>query len=187
MPAWLATVKTDLIALVAAWISLRGGWRTAWRDAVQLLSHRRIVVDTRAETEDGPQVVLRTRVRLTGDVQTDVLRCWLDGAPRPAAEALLTTHFRSVGDAARGWGAVAAGIRLASLAISAAGLVPASAFTIQLALQAQWNTLFSALLTDWRVLSGIVVVGIGWLLRQLLRWLLRRKFRAGLSGAGAIE
>jgi hypothetical protein len=46
--------------------------------------------------------VLRTWVRLTGDVQTDILQCWLDDTPRQSVEALAKTHFESVADAARG-------------------------------------------------------------------------------------
>lgn len=185
MPVWLASVKTDVSALAAAWRSARGGWRAAWRDAAQLLSHRRIVIDTEAQTRDGPRVVLRTRVRLSGDVQTDILRCWLYGAPRETVEPLITAHFQSVGDAAKGWSAVPAGVRAASLLGVAAGMIPASAFTIRLAFQGQWHTIYSALLTNWWLLSSIGITGAGVLLRWPVRFWLRRKFRAGLSGGRA--
>jgi hypothetical protein len=64
MPTWLASLIADINALVAAWSSVRGGWQAAWRDAAQLLAHRRVLVDTLAQTSEGTQVVLRTRVRL---------------------------------------------------------------------------------------------------------------------------
>jgi hypothetical protein len=178
MPAWFASVTADVSTLAAAWNSLRGGWPAAWRDAEQLLSQRRTVIDTEAQTRGGLRVVLRTRVRLNGDVQTDILRCWLDGTPHRSAEALLNTHFQSVGDATKGWSAVSAGIRLASLLTVASGMIPGGAFAIRLAFREEWQTLVSALLTNWCVLSSLGIVAIGFLLRGILRLWLQRKFRA---------
>jgi hypothetical protein len=69
---------------------------------MQFIEHRRLQVDTEAQTSNGSCVVLRTRVRLTGDVQTDILRCWLDGTPRQSVEELANRHFRAVADATGG-------------------------------------------------------------------------------------
>jgi hypothetical protein len=181
MPAWPASLIADFNVLVAAWSSARGGWRTAWRDAAQFLAHRRVLVDTRAEIRAGRRVVLRTRVRLNGDVQTDVLRCWLNDAPRQSIEELSRTHFQSVAFAARGWSAVLAGIRLGSLFTVAMGAIPGGASVFQLALQAGWQALIPAVLTNSWVLSSIAIAAFGFLLRRVLRLWLRWKFKAGLS------
>jgi hypothetical protein len=179
--AWLTSLIADLRVLAAAWSSVRGGWRAAWRDAAQFLAHRRLQVDTQAETRDGTRVVLRTRVRLNGDVQTDILRCWLTDAPRQSVDELAKTHFQSVADATLGWSAVGAGIRLGSLLIVAVGAIPGSVSAIQPALQAEWGSLIPAVFTNWRVLAGITVAALGFLLRWVLRLWLRWKFRGGLS------
>jgi hypothetical protein len=181
VPAWPASLIADISALAATWSSARGGWRAAWRDAAQFLAHRRLLVDTRAQTREGGQVVLRTRVRLNGDVQTDVLRCWLNDAPRQSIEELAKTHFQSIAVAARGWSTVLAGIRLGSLFTVAVGAIPGSASAIRLALQAEWESLIPAVLTDWWVLSSIAIAAVGFLLRRALLLWLRWKFRAGLS------
>ena len=181
MPVWLASVQTDVSAVAAAWRSARGGWRAAWRDAAQLLSHRRVVIDTEAQTRDGLRVVLRTRVRLNGDVQTDILRSWLDGASPQFIDELIIGHFQSVASAVQGWSMVPAGIRLGSLGTVALGLIPGSANTIRLARQAEWQMLISAVLTNWWVLSSIAVAVFGLLLRRILRLWLQWKFRGGLS------
>src|SRR5262245_37851686 len=111
---WRAISPTaDFNALLTAWNSA-GGWQAAWRDTVQLLAHRRVLVDTHAQTPDGSQVVLRTRVRLDGDVQTDVLRCWLVNTPRATIEVLAKAHFDSVADVTRGWSAAHAMMRRGS-------------------------------------------------------------------------
>jgi hypothetical protein len=186
MPAWPASLIADLDALAAAWRSGRGGWRAAWRDASQFLAHRRALVDTQAETRDGRRVVLRTRVRLNGDIQTDILRCWLNEAPRQSIEELAKTHFQSVAVAARGWSAVLAGIRLGSLFTVAAGAIPGSTSAIRLAPQAEWGSLIPAVLTNWWVLSSIATAAVCFLVRRALRLWLRRTFRAGLSMGQAL-
>ena len=181
MPRWVASVIADVNALAAAWGSVRGGWRAAWRDASQFLSYRRVLVDTEAPTREGVRVVLRTRVRLTGDVQTDILRSWLNGTPPALVDELVRRHFSSVAAAVQGWFVVPAGIRLGSLCTVALGIIPGSAYSIRLALRAEWQMLISALLLNWWVLSGIAVAVFGFLLRRILRLWLQWKFRAGLS------
>src|SRR5262249_11838566 len=134
----------DAKILLAAWRSAPGGWRRAWHDAAAILTRREVLV----ETKDGPVVVLRTRLRLHGDVQTDVLRRWLDGTPRVAVEGLARRHFESVGDAMRGWPAVRAMVRLGTQLLVALGAVAGLGSAIQTWLQVGWRSLLSALLAD---------------------------------------
>jgi hypothetical protein len=181
MPAWPASLVSDFKALAAAWNSIRGGWRGAWRDTVQLLARRRILVDTHAQTRNGMRVVLRTRVRLTGDVQTDILRCWLYDTPGPSIEALSKTHFQFVADAARGWSAVSAIVRLGSQVIVASGAIVGIPSAVRSSRQAGWESLVPALLTNWWVVSGIAAAALGFLVRRVVRVWLRKKFRGGLS------
>jgi hypothetical protein len=181
MQRWAASVVADVNALATAWGSVRGGWRSAWRDASQFLSHRRALIDTEAPTQEGVRVVLRTRMRLTGDVQTDILRSWLNGTSPAFVDELVRSHFSSVAAAVQGWSVVPAGIRLGSLCTVALGIIPGSAYSIRLALRAEWQMLISALLLNWWVLSGIAIAVFGFLLRRILRLWLQWKFRGGLS------
>src|SRR5512143_2441928 len=105
MAGWFATSIHDIRTLQASWATVRGGWRAARRDATELLLRRRILVDTRAMTSDGMQIVLLTRMRLNGDTQTDVLRRWLVTASPDAVKALTETHFQAVGAAVAGFAA----------------------------------------------------------------------------------
>jgi hypothetical protein len=175
------TPIADFNALVAAWNSTRGGWRAAWQDSMQLLARRRVLVDTRADTPLGERIVLRTRVRLTGDTQTDVFRGWLEAAPAATVEAIASAHFRSVGDAARGWLAVRAMVRLGSQLIVAASATIALVTQLQALLAAGWRALIPALLGNWWSLTAIALLILGIPLRWLLRLWMRRKFRMSLS------
>jgi hypothetical protein len=134
MTGCLASLIADLRILTSAWNSVRGGWRAAWRDAVELLERRRVLIDTQAETRDGTRVVLRTRVRLSGDVQTDIRRCWMANTPRPSVEELARKHFQSVSDATRGWPASLAMIRMGTRLIVGLGAIPGIASVIMPAL-----------------------------------------------------
>ena len=72
--AWpLASLRRDWRRITASIGTLRGGWRATWRHAREFAASRRIVVHSLSPSDGGPQLVLRTRVRLNGDVQTDVL------------------------------------------------------------------------------------------------------------------
>ena len=169
----------DVEILLAAWRSAPGGWRRAWRDAAAILTRRQVLV----ETKDGPTIVLRTRLLLHGDVQTDVLRRWLDGTPRDAVERLARRHFLSVSDAMRGWPAVRAMVRLGTQLLVTLGAVAGLGSAIETWLQVGWSSLLSALLADWWTLSGIAVMVLAPVLRWAVRVWLRRKLRNGLFGA----
>jgi len=181
MRTWPASLFADLNALAASWSSVRGGWRTAWRDAAQFLERRRIVVDTLAQTPDGSRVVLRTRLRLNGDAETDILRSWIEGAPRRSLDALAETHFRSVADAVRGWSVAAALSRLISHLTVLFGMVLATPSAIRSALETGSLSPIPALLANWWVLSGLVTVAVGILFGRVLRLWLRWKFYRGLA------
>jgi hypothetical protein len=120
-------------------------------------------------------------VRLNGDVQTDILRCWLNRTSHQSVGELVERHFQSVVDATRGWSAARGGIRLGTQLIIALGMVAGIASAIPPALQAEWELLVPALLTNWRVLSGISITAFGFLLRWALRLWLRWKFQGSLS------
>jgi hypothetical protein len=60
-------------------------------------------------------------------------------------------------------------------------MVAGIASAIPPALQAEWELLVPALLTNWRVLSGISITAFGFLLRWALRLWLRWKFQGSLS------
>ena len=168
----------DVKILLAAWRSAPGGWRRAWRDAAAIVTRRQVLV----ETTDGPAIVLRTRLRLDGDVQTDILRRWLDATPREAVEGLATRHFQSVGDAMRGWPAVRAMVRLGTQLLVTLGAVAGLGSAIETWFRVGWSSLLAALLADWWTMSGIAVAVLASVLRPVVRWWLRRKLRNGLFG-----
>jgi hypothetical protein len=170
-----------MAALRAAASSARGGLPAAWRDAMQLLSDRRVLIETTAPTPDGNPIVLRTQLRLNGDVQTDILREWLDGALTEATNKLLDAHFRSVNEAVKGWAAVGAGVRLGSLLTITLGVVPVSMSIIPHALQSEWQMLPRLLLANWWTVSGVAIAAVGLLLRRLLRVWVQWKFHRGLD------
>ncbi len=180
MPALPLALIADLRVLVAAWTSVRGGWRAAWRDAEQVLARRRILVETPTRMQGGP-VVLRTRVRLSGDVQTDVCKPWLTATPRPAVEALTAAHFKAVADAMRGWAAVGALVRIVRHLLVVLGSVYGVISAVQTTAAAGWRTIVPSLLTDWRVLLGITVSALGFAAPRMLRLWLRWRFRNGLA------
>jgi hypothetical protein len=168
----------DVEILLAAWRSAPGGWRRAWRDAAAIVTRRQVLV----ETTDGPAIVLRTRLRLDGDVQTEILRRWLEATPRDAVESLTRRHFQSVRDAMRGWPAVRAMVRLGTQLLVTLGAVAGLGSAIETWLQVGWGSLLSALLADWWTLSSIAVMVLAPVLRWAVRVWLRRKLRNGLFG-----
>ena len=176
-----ASVTADMAAFAIAASSARGGLPAAWRDLRQLLSDRCVTVDTEAQTPTGKQIVLRTQVRLTGDVQTDILRGWLSGTPVEAANKVLDAHFQSVNEAVRGWSAIGAAVRLGSLLTFALGMIPVASSIIQRVLHGEWQTLIRLLLTNWWALSGIVIAALSLLLRWALRLWIQWKFHRGLE------
>ena len=179
----LAASVADLRTLRESWGSARGGWRAARRDAAELLAHRRILVDTQAMTPDGVRIVLRTRVRLSGDTETDILRSWLDGATPAALEASASAHFYAVAAAISGFGAAVSMERLVVRAALFAGSVVSAVAAFRNLLQTEPSQLIEVLLSDRTLLTALVLVLAGVLLRVILRWRLRAIFRRGLSGS----
>ena len=168
----------DVEILLAAWRSAPGGWRRAWRDAVTIMTRRQVLV----ETTDGPAIVLRTRLRLDGDVETEILRRWLEATPRDAVESLTRRHFQAVRDAMRGWPAIRAMVRLGTRLLVTLGAVAGLFSAIETWLQVGWSSLLSALLADWWTLSSIAVMVLAPVLRWAVRVWLRRKLQYGLFG-----
>ena len=170
----------DIAALRASWGSVRGGWRAARQDAKQLLVHRRIMVDTQAMTPNGMQVVLRSRLQLSGDVETDILRAWLDATTPEAVGASTSEHFQAVTAAMCGWAAALGMERLATRLTIAIGSIAGGIATIRTLLVSEPALLLHALLTDWRLLAGLAFASSGVLIRWTLRCRLRAIFRSGL-------
>jgi hypothetical protein len=134
----LARIVDDINALRAAWNSVRGGWRAAWRDAMQLIAERRVVVETSAQLDAGAVVVLRTRIRLTADAETEVFRSWLEKSPASSIEELAKAHFVSVAAAVQGWSATLAMIRVGTMSITALGTFAAVVSMLGSVRQAGW-------------------------------------------------
>jgi hypothetical protein len=185
MPTWLAAGVADIKALRQSWGSVRGGWRAARRDAAELLAHRRILVDTQAMMPGGMRVVLRTRVRLNGDTETDILRGWLEAAAPTALEALANAHFCAVVAAIGGFASAVAMERLVVRAVVLAASVVSAVAAIWTLLQTEPSRLIEALLSDWGLLAALVLALAGGPVRVILRWRLRAIFRRGLSGSPA--
>jgi hypothetical protein len=180
MAWWPAASIADIAALRASWGSVRGGWRAARQDAKQLLAHRRVLVDTQAMTPNGMQVVLRSRLRLSGDVETDILRAWLDATTPETVAASASEHFQAVAAAMGGWAAALGMERLATRLTIAIGSIAGAAATIRTVLASEPALLLHAVLTDWRLLAGFAFASLGVLIRWTLRWRLRSIFRGGL-------
>jgi hypothetical protein len=180
MAWWPAASIADIAALRASWGSVRGGWRAARQDAAQLLAHRRILVDTQAMTPGGMRVVLRTRLRLSGDVETDILRAWLDATTPEVVGALSSEHFQAVAAAIGGWAAALGMQRLATRLTIAIGSVAGGAATLRTLLTSEPALLLHAVLADWYLLAGFAFASLGVLIRGTLRWRLRAIFRIGL-------
>ena len=174
----------DLRALRDSWGSMRGGWRGARKDAVQLLAHRRLLVDTTIATQSGTQVVMRTRLRLSGDAQTDILRAWLNATPAETIEQTARTHFRSVADAAGGWAAAMGlqrGVTRMTILVGLLGSVVSTFWAFVHSAPNQW---LHIVLTHWWVLSGFALALLATLTRWILRLRIRAVFRSGLTTSG---
>jgi hypothetical protein len=185
---WLAELRDTAIADAQALWRNRAAARAAWRNASQLLVHRRLLIDTCAPTPmpAGTQVVLRTRIRLMGDTQTDILRLWAQTATAAEIAATAATHFSRVAAVSDGWSAMLGlrrmGTRLLMTAGSIAGLV--SGFrTLQGAPAADWwHVVATRLLGPASgLLWGAALLVLGYVVRWVLRWRLRKLFADGLS------
>ncbi len=181
MIAWFADIKTDIAALHASWRSVRGGWRAAVEDAEQFIAHRRIMVDTQAMLPDGMRVVLRTRVRLSGDTETDILRAWLNATASDAVAALASTHFLAVAAATGGLAAVVAMERLATRFVVAVVTASGAGTTIWAMLTTAPAQMMPVLLSSWSLRATVAIALVGVLVKMILRRRLRGMFRRGLS------
>lgn len=182
MMGLLTTARNDVKALRESWGTARGGWRVARQDAKALIAHRRVLVDTSGATPEGVKPVLRTQLRLDGQIQTDILRGWLNATPPPAIEAARVAHFASVDAAMGGFAAAVAIERLAIRLAVLIGIVTALAGTACNLAHAGPGRWLNAILMHWSLWSGAAVTLVGVLLRLALRWWLRRRFRQGLTG-----
>jgi hypothetical protein len=182
MAALLAPTIADIQALQASWATVRGGWGAARSDARQLLAHRRIMVETAAAMPDGNQTVLRTRIRLSGDTQTDILRAWIATAPPDAVAATTQAHFQSVAAAMGGFAAALGMERLATRFTMLAGTLASAAATINRLLREDPALWLQVLETHWWLLSGLGFALLALIVRWLLRWRLRALVRGGLGG-----
>ncbi len=181
----LADCIADIQALRDSWGTVRGGWRAARRDAEQLIARRRVLVETRAMTPDGTQVVLSTRLRISGDTQTDILRVWFNKTKPELVDRTAQAHFQSVAEAMGGFAAALGMERLTTRFAILAGTVWSAAATIRALLEAEPASWLHIMLTQWWLMSGIGLASFGVLARSVLRWRLRANFRSGLTGARA--
>lgn len=182
MLAWFVSLRAAIADLRTAWQTKDGGWRAIWRNVTQLLTERRLIVETAAVLPAGPRTVLRTQVRLTGDVQTDILRGWWQGTECRSREAVIETHFRDLSAALRAWPAMTGLLRLVVvlLVLPGGGTGLTSAF--RTAVRGEWASLPAALVSDRIVVFGAALAAGGILLRWLVRLFLRRRFARGLMG-----
>jgi hypothetical protein len=179
--AWFATFIDDIRVQCESWQSARGGWRAARDDARQLLEHRRVQVDTSATLAGQSRVVLRTRLRLTGDTETDILRGWLDTATPDQIQAATQAHFASVAAAMSGFTAALGLERLVTRLLVLIGTIGSAIAAVLTLLQADMTTWLHILFAHWWLLSGAALAPLGVLARWLLRWRLRVIFRRGLA------
>ena len=176
---WLGSVRRDCRSIAAAFAANRDGRLGFWRHARELAHARRIMIHSLSSPARGSQLVLRTRVRLNGDVQTDILASWANAVPQAEAQDLIAAHFRGVAAATLGWPAVTAMARLGSKLLLVAGIA-AWALSLRHAWLAGGRALLDALLSDGAFWFGVITLGIGTLLRTALRLWFRRRFRHGL-------
>jgi len=179
LPGWLAAIVSDVVALRTHWSGVRGGWRAARRDAEELVKYRRLLVDTSAMTPDGMAVVLRTRLRIIGDTQTDILRRWLATATPEAVERTSKTHFQAVAAALGGWNAARAMERV----VIRLGWVIGGGWSASVLLRTPTSDLRHVLWTNWHLLAGIAAPVVLGLARQVMRWRLRALFHRGLTAS----
>ena len=180
LPGWLAAIVSDVVALRTHWSGVRGGWRAARRDAEELVKYRRLLVDTSAMTPDGMAVVLRTRLRIIGDTQTDILRRWLATATPEAVERTSKTHFQAVAAALGGWNAARAMERV----VIRLGWVIGGGWSASVLLRTPTSDL-RHVLWNWHLLAGIAAPVVLGLARQVMRWRLRALFHRGLAASFA--
>ena len=127
------------------------------------------------------RVVLRTRVRLSGDTETDILRAWLNATTSDAVAALASTHFLAVAAATSGLAAAVGMERLATRFMIAVGTAGGAGTTIWTLLTTELALLIPVLLSSWALLAPVAFAIAGVLVKLILRRRLRGMFRRGLS------
>lgn len=182
MPASVSALVDDIRALRAGWHSVTAD-HAAHQAFEDLISRRRIKVETQAVTRDGMQVVLSTTLWLSGDAQTDIRREWLAETRAAAFQATLDEHFGAVTKALGGWPAVLALERLAVRCMALAGMGLGVGSTISHALTADLSTLPRVLVNDTRFIVGLAACVIAALARRGIRFRLLSKFHEGLDKA----
>ena len=170
-------LAADLALLRANWRTVHGGWSAALRNAQALVARRRVLVKTTLPTPQGEQLVLCTRLRLSGDTQTDIRRRWFETAPPAQLTAAADAHFAAVAAATQGWNVALALERLAMQFIWTLGAAFAAIATIVKIVHLPPSQMFSAALTNPLLWSGLGLPLLGHAVRWALRWRLRRLFR----------
>ncbi len=185
LPGPLASLARDVSTLRDAWGSLRRGGSALWADARQLVEERAVQVQTTA-LAPGPgwaadTTVLRTRLRLNGDAETEVCRPWLRDAPADRVQALVAAHFASVEMAVQGWAAIRA---LASL-VSRLAVLAGATWTLLRLGWSGWSggvaALPEAIAAEPLLVAGLVLALAGLVLGQGLRRYARHRFRLALA------
>ena len=139
------------------------------------------MVDTQAMLPDRMCVVLRTRVRLNGDTETDILRAWLNATTSDAVAGLASTHFLAVAAATNGLAAAVGMERLATRFVIAVGTAGGAATTIWTLLTTAPALMISVLLSSWSLRATVAFAIAGVLVKVILRRRLRGMFRRGMS------
>ncbi|MGH7068166.1 MAG: hypothetical protein ACREFO_16160 [Acetobacteraceae bacterium] len=145
----------------------------AWRNTANLVRHRQLIVPTRS----GAEVVLLTRVRLTGETETCVLRSWLDGTTAGDVETKAKQHFETVAAAVGASSAALGLVRFASLFAGIGGAIAAAVQAIRGLLAHGPASLPQIAATNGPLLAGLAFLLIGLALRPILRRWLRALIR----------
>ncbi|HEU0216896.1 MAG TPA: hypothetical protein VFQ90_09550 [Stellaceae bacterium] len=181
MPIGLQRTTADVRAVAAAWSARGSDAPNAATNLSTLLIRRQLVIDTSGPVGDRTDIVLRTRLRLSGDSETDILRDWLQTTPSADVETLCTAHFRSVAATTSLTPVIGAVIRLATDLAILMGTVGGIVAIVRDLLREGWRALGPALLANWGLAAGVILAMTGMALRILLRTWLRQKLRALFS------
>ena len=184
MPPRITWLVTATGSLVAACLGVPSRLAEARRCAMELAERRSILVQTEVATDGGKQVVLRTRIRIIGDTQTDVLGSWMHRANPDSAQATIHAHFHAV--AARAGDL--SSLRTLGHAIQVGSWLGLAVLALQPVLPVletqDWTHLLPMVLEHWHwPLAGIVLPLVHWVARWVLRRRLRGAFSRGLTSA----
>jgi hypothetical protein len=181
MPFGLQRIAADARAVAAAWSARGSNAPNATKNLSTLLIQRRLVIDTSGPVGGRTEIVLRTRLRLSGDSETDILRDWLQTTPSTDVETLSAAHFRSVAATTSLSPVIGAAVRLITDLAIMMGTVGGIVAMVRELLREGWRVLGPALLANWGLAAGVILTTTGVALRILLRTWLRQKLRALLS------